>query len=187
MSIPCSAAGKRPTAAVSLVRPPTQSHIGRKSSHPFSCEYWWSLLPSPVIAIACFEKSNPFWVNAFSASSMPFRVSGVPPDLEITRARVVPRASPISERVWSIPSGSVLSKKCTRSLSAFGLPKALPTNWGPKAEPPIPMTSRSVKVPCGDWRDPEWTAWDTSFTLANVSRIAWVRSSLGASSGSRNQ
>ena len=30
MSNPCSAAGRRPTADVSLVRPPTQSHIGNR-------------------------------------------------------------------------------------------------------------------------------------------------------------
>ena len=31
MSIPCKAAGRSPTAANSLVLPPTQSHIGKNS------------------------------------------------------------------------------------------------------------------------------------------------------------
>ena len=34
MSMPCSAAGSRPTADSSLVRPPTQSHIGKRASQP---------------------------------------------------------------------------------------------------------------------------------------------------------
>ena len=36
MSIPCKAAGSSPTAANSLVRPPTQSHIGKNSKKPRS-------------------------------------------------------------------------------------------------------------------------------------------------------
>ena len=38
MSSPWIAAGKSPTAASSEVRPPTQSHMGRKSSQLFSFE-----------------------------------------------------------------------------------------------------------------------------------------------------
>ena len=34
MSSPCSAAGSRPTAESTLVRPPTQSHIGKRASQP---------------------------------------------------------------------------------------------------------------------------------------------------------
>ena len=34
MSMPCSAAGRRPTADSSLVRPPTQSHMGNRARKP---------------------------------------------------------------------------------------------------------------------------------------------------------
>ena len=33
ISIPCSAAGSRPTGPNSLVRPPTQSHMGKRANH----------------------------------------------------------------------------------------------------------------------------------------------------------
>ena len=39
------------------------------------------------------RKIQSFWAKAFSASNIPLRVSGVPPDLEITKASVVHRES----------------------------------------------------------------------------------------------
>ena len=47
MSIPWSAAGNRPTAHSSLVRPPTQSHIGKRASQPSFWASWSSLRIGP--------------------------------------------------------------------------------------------------------------------------------------------
>jgi hypothetical protein len=53
MSKPSSAAGTSPTA-LAIRRPPTQSCIGKRASHPFSA-YLSSSLPTPVTATACSE------------------------------------------------------------------------------------------------------------------------------------
>ena len=47
MSIPCSAAGSSPTALVSEVRPPTQSHMGKRSRKPVCRACSSRALPSP--------------------------------------------------------------------------------------------------------------------------------------------
>ena len=52
MSIPWRVAGKSPTADISEVRPPTQSHIGNRSRKPCSTAKRSSLLPSSVTATA---------------------------------------------------------------------------------------------------------------------------------------
>jgi len=59
MSKPSSAAGTRPTALIIEVRPPTQSCMGNRVSHPFFVAYLSRSLPTPVTATACFPKSKP--------------------------------------------------------------------------------------------------------------------------------
>ena len=62
ISKPWSAAGSSPTAEVSLVRPPIQSHIGKRWIHPAFSAVLSSSLPAPVIATAWRRKSSPaFW------------------------------------------------------------------------------------------------------------------------------
>src|ERR1039458_9099568 len=56
MSIPCRVAGNRPTADNSLVRPPTQSHIGNRVNHLFCTACLSSSLPLVVMATACCPK-----------------------------------------------------------------------------------------------------------------------------------
>ena len=59
MSSPCSAAGSRPTADSSLVRPPTQSHIGNRASQPSAVGGLVQLRAGLVTATACVAKSRP--------------------------------------------------------------------------------------------------------------------------------
>ena len=59
MSMPWSAAGRRPTAESSLVRPPTQSHIGKRASQPSRRLTLSIFEPAPVTATACLAKSRP--------------------------------------------------------------------------------------------------------------------------------
>src|ERR1041385_7139671 len=84
---PCSAAGSSPTALMTEVRPPTQSHIGNRPSQPFLSAYLSNSLRDPVTATACLLKSNPRSLNFVSVSNIPLRVSFVPPDLETTITR----------------------------------------------------------------------------------------------------
>src|ERR1035441_4363982 len=56
ISIPCRAAGNSPTADNSLVRPPTQSHIGNRVIHLFSTACLSRALPRVVMATACCPK-----------------------------------------------------------------------------------------------------------------------------------
>ncbi len=64
MSKPCRAAGSRPTALITEVRPPIQSNIGKRASQPLLSAYWSSSLPAPVTATACFAKSKPGFLKA---------------------------------------------------------------------------------------------------------------------------
>ncbi len=73
------------------------------------------------------------------------RVSGVPPLLEATTQSVSRSRPPSRRSTRSIPSGSVLSMKSTRSLSVAGSPSASATNIGPRADPPIPTHSTPLK------------------------------------------
>ena len=59
MSRPCKAAGSRPTADSSLVRPPTQSYMGNRASQPSLAAVWSIFEPDIVIATACLGKSSP--------------------------------------------------------------------------------------------------------------------------------
>ncbi len=91
MSSPCSAAGSRPTADSTLVRPPTQSHIGKRASQPSDSAVRSSCEPGLVMATACCGKLEARALRYASAtSSMPLRVSGVPPLLEVTTQSVSP-------------------------------------------------------------------------------------------------
>ena len=56
MSKPCKAAGNRPTALITEVRPPIQSNIGKRASQPLFSAYLSRSLPTPVTATACFAK-----------------------------------------------------------------------------------------------------------------------------------
>ena len=78
--------GKQADCGEFEVRPPTQSHIGSRVSQPSDPATPSSLEPAPVMAIACGEIEACGLVGGL-ASSMPLRVSGVPPDLEMTTAR----------------------------------------------------------------------------------------------------
>lgn len=51
MSIPCRAAGTRPTVDITDVLPPTQSSIGRRVMKLLAWAYWSSLEPRPVMAM----------------------------------------------------------------------------------------------------------------------------------------
>ena len=62
-----------------------------------------------------------------------------------TAVRSVLNTLSSADRWWG-PSGAVLSKKCSRILSS-ALPSASETNCGPSAEPPMPITSTSMKLP----------------------------------------
>ena len=137
MSTPCRAAGSRPTTEVSDVRPPTQSSMGKRATQPSDAATPSNLEPTPVTATACLAKEYPCCAKYACALTMPLRVSGVPPDLEMTTTRVSASGSCSSTR--SMPSGSVLSRK----RMAKPLPgSASATSSGPKAEPPMPMTKQ---------------------------------------------
>ena len=126
-------------------------------------------------------------MNAAAAASCPLRVSTVPPDFEMTTTRVFARFGPISARTLSKPSGSVLSKKWAFIRSRRGVPSAWLTNCGPRAEPPIPMTSRCVRFPLGPVMAPEWI-FDANFFIDP--RVDWISSRIplvGARSGARSQ
>ena len=55
VSKPWSAAGSMPTAHSSLVRPPTQSHMGNRAIHPSFLAVRSSFEPAPVTATKCCE------------------------------------------------------------------------------------------------------------------------------------
>ena len=144
MSEPCSAIGSSPTALITDVRPPIQSGIGKRASQPLASACLSNSLPTPVTATACLANRSPLAANFASASSIPFRVSFVPPDFETTITSVCESSSPILSNTRSKPSGSVLSKK-KMSIGSSGEPSAVDTNCGPSADPPIPMCSTCLK------------------------------------------
>jgi hypothetical protein len=81
---------------------------------------------------------------AAAASSIPFRVSGVPPDFEITIASVSAERSPSlgKSAVDAVGIGVVEEVR----LQAVGRARERSaTSCGPSAEPPIPITSRCRK------------------------------------------
>ena len=77
---------------------------------------------------------------------MPLRVSGVPPLLVQMTVSVSASLSPIVANTREMPSGSVLSMKCTCILSVVGDPSASATNCGPRALPPMPIDRRCVNL-----------------------------------------
>ena len=81
----------------------------------------------------------------------------------------------------------MLSKKWTFIRSLPGIPSAWLTNWGPRAEPPIPMTRRWVNFPLGPAMAPEWTLAANSLIEARVAVISSRISRVGASCGARSQ
>src|SRR5438067_1988934 len=93
ISNPSSAMGSKQTALITEVRPPTQSCIGKRASQSFSSACRSSSLPMPVTATACRAKSTRAARYFASASTIPLRVSFVPPDFEMTITSVSSRAS----------------------------------------------------------------------------------------------
>ena len=185
--IPCSAMGTRPTVAMSDVRPPTQSHMGKRLSQPPSTATLSSFDPSPVMATACLAKSRFLSRKACWVSIMPLRGSGVEPDLEMTSTSVDLSFEPRWSRTRRMPSGSVLSRKCILSLSRR-TPSASATSSGPRADPPMPMESTSVKRAAeGGVISLAWTARANAFTSPMVRAISLVSSSVGARCGARSQ
>ena len=186
-SSPCSAIGTSPTALITEVRPPTQSHIGNRSSHPSATATLSRSLPSPVTATKFFANGMPDFLKAACAASMPLRDSLVPPDLEMTTTSVRPRLPPIWARTFSMPSGSVLSKKCGR-IGFSGVQSASATSCGPSADPPMPTTRRSVNFsPVAERIFPAWTAAAKFKIDFSVERIASFSSLVGASEALRSQ
>src|SRR2546421_347903 len=118
--------------------------IFRKQCQPFFSAYLSRSLPTPVTATACLLNCSPFSLNFTSASSIPFRVSFVPPDFETTTTSVWPSSSLIFSKTRSNPSGSVLSKN-KMSIGSCRDPSASETNCGPSAEPPMPMSNTCLK------------------------------------------
>src|SRR4030095_9967875 len=140
----CNAMGKSPPALITEVRPPIQSCIGNRASQPFFSAYLSRSLPAPVTATACLLNCSAFSLNFTSASSIPFRVSFVPPDFETTTTSVCASSSLIFSKTRSNPSGSVLSTKKS-PIGSCRDPSASETNWGPSAEPPMPMSNTCLK------------------------------------------
>ena len=108
----------------SLVRPPTQSHIGKRASQP-------SLLGELVQlgAVAgdgdrvLAEVEPRLLVGAPRPRACRCASPCVPPDLRDDDASASRRAgSPSAPKTRAMPSGSVLSKKCTLQLVARGRP-----------------------------------------------------------------
>ena len=55
-----TAMGSSPTAEQTEVRPPTQSHMGKRAIQPSDSAVWSSLLPRPLTQTACLGKLRPF-------------------------------------------------------------------------------------------------------------------------------
>jgi hypothetical protein len=118
---------------------------------------------------------------------MPLRVSLVAPDFEMTTVNVRPRSPPISAKVRSMPSGSVLSKKKGR-IGSSGEPRAPVTNIGPSAEPPMPTRSILVNLGAPAGRIlPVCTSEANARMRARVSVMASRIAAVGASDGFRSQ
>ena len=189
MSKPCSAAGTRPTALITEVRPPTQSYIGKRASQPFFSAYLIQLAADAGDRDRVLARNpGPLSRKRASASSMPLRVSFVPPDFEITTdERVLAGRRRFSSRTRSKPSGSVLSKK-KMSIGSRAEPSASAMNCGPSAEPPMPMSRTcSNGLPFGAAIRPTCTSAANFLIRSFVSSISARSSSLGASCGSRSQ
>ena len=84
------------------VRPPTQSSIGKRLSQPSASAVLSSREPVPVTATAWGANSSPFFLKKSWATSMPLRVSGVPPDLEMTMTSVSSRGEGFQHPVHAV-------------------------------------------------------------------------------------
>ena len=62
--------------------------MGNRFSHPSAAANLSSCDPGMVTATACLGKLSPALANAAATRIMPFRVSGVPPLLLVTRTKV---------------------------------------------------------------------------------------------------
>ena len=122
MPSPAAHAGNRPTADITLVRPPTQSHIGNLAIQPLFLRLWSSLIPTPVTATACSRKESlaflrPRRPRACHCASRAFRRTWrSPPPAYLARSIPDPRQHPVDA------SGSVLSRKCDFTCSR-GVPE----------------------------------------------------------------
>ena len=189
-SMPWSAAGRRPTAESSLVRPPTQSHMGKRARKPFAAAYLSSSLPIAgdrhrVLA----EVEAQALVLGAAASSMPLRVSLVPPLLEMTTVRVRARPSPMASKTRSMPSGSVLSRKNGRIRSPAE-PSASAHELGPerRAADADHAARSSKRAARSGRRRPPWTRRGEGWMRGERSpRSPRGAPASGASSGARSQ
>ena len=92
MSSPWRAAGRSPTAESCEVRPPTQSHIGKRASQLLPAARSCRARSRPASRRPrAAPKSRPLAVYAACATSIPLRVSFVPPDFEMTTVSVCAR------------------------------------------------------------------------------------------------
>ena len=165
------------------VRPPTQSSIGKRLSQPSASAVLSSLEPTPVTATAWGANSSPFFLKKSWATSMPLRVSGVPPDLEMTTTSV--SSSGRDSSTLYMPSGSVLSRK-NMSSPAAGMASA--TSSGPRAEPPMPMTRAAEYCSArGGVILPSRTSRPKALTSARGPSMAAFSSGVGASAELRSQ
>ena len=138
-----------------------------------------------MTATKCLAKSSPAAWKAAAASSMPLRVSTVPPDFEITTTSVCAElaAEPVEHE--SMPSGSVLSKKWTPHLVAAALsrPSAWLTNCGPERGAADADDQQLAELPAGPAISPLWTLAAKSLMAARVAVISSRISGVGASCG----
>ena len=183
--MPSSAPGSRPTVDVIEVRPPTQSHIGITAAQRSASALRHSSEPAMVTATARGANARPCCLQARSTSSMPLRVSGVPPDLLITTTSAS-CSEPTRSSCRSMPSGSVLSSTCS-AIGAPGPPNTSASSIGPSALPPMPTSTTLVKAPpSGGAMRPECTPCANASTAAIAPAIASSSAGVGARPGARS-
>ena len=140
MSSPCKAAGSRPTADSSLVRPPIQSNIGKRASQPWAVAVLSICEPGMVMATACARELQPGRLVGLGHQQHAVARLGRAAALGGDQAeRLAEAGPPAIGSVRAMPSGSVLSMKSTCIRSVAGSPSASATNIGPSAEPPMPI------------------------------------------------
>ena len=184
--MPSSAPGSRPTVDVIDVRPPTQSHIGMIAAQRSASALRCSSEPDMVTATARGGNASPCCLQARSTSSMPLRVSGVPPDLLMTTTSAS-CSEPTRSSCRSMPSGSVLSSTCS-AIGAPTPPNTSASSIGPSALPPMPTSTTLVNAPpSGGAMRPACTPWAKASTAAIEPAIASSMAGVGASPGARNQ
>ena len=156
----------------SLVRPPTQSHIGNRASQPSVAACLSSCEPVAGDGDGVLGEVEPAFlirVGGHEHAVARFRRAAALGDHERQASRPSLPSSRSSTR--AMPSGSVLSMKWTAILSVPGSPSASATNSGPSAEPPMPIESNCVNLPAfGGLISPACTS--AANALMRVDRVA---------------